>query len=104
MSKILGWLVALAFLASCGEDAPSCQQAVDHYYGAGCRLVNLQTGVEFTAAEVIADCKGALAAAPDRCQDELDDLRSCWGGVRTPAASIADCDCSREQDAILTCE
>lgn len=91
-----------------GQDAcsepPSCQQAVTHYYDAGCVLVNLQTGQPYPAAEVITNCKNLLAIAPDQCIDDLENLRSCWGSVKTPARTNADCDCSAEQDAILTCE
>jgi hypothetical protein len=99
----VGALVAMFTAAACGEEAPSCQQAVSHYYGAGCRLVDVN-GRPFTEAEVIGDCKGLLAVAPDSCVDDLEDLRFCFAGVPSPIGPVTDCDCTREQDALLTCE
>lgn len=96
--------VIAATLLGCAGDPPSCQQAVTHYYDAGCNLVNLQTGVAYSVAEVIANCKDLRAAAPDSCIDDMDNLQTCFGSVPSPARTNADCDCSAEQDAILTCE
>lgn len=96
---------AITFIAACGQtsDAPTCQQAVSHYYAAGCALFRTN-GMPIPELEVIESCKQLLATAPDPCVDDLADLRSCLGGVPLPSASNADCDCSEEQDAILTCE
>lgn len=90
-------------LVACGggDEAPSCQEAVSSFYAAGCVIVDLQTGQPFTEGDVILSCKQSLAAAPDQCQDELADLRSCFAGV----ANAQQCTtCADEQDAILTCE
>jgi hypothetical protein len=102
MLKTVVVLVA-ACLVGCGEEAPSCQQAVTHYYDAGCKLVNLATGTDFTKNEIIADCRNTIATFPARCEGELEDLRFCFDSVPSPAKTNADCDCSQEQDALATC-
>ncbi len=105
MLKTLVAVVAVCLLGACGEEPPSCQQAVQHYYGAGCVLKNLTTGANYTESEVIVDCKRLLSTAPNStCEIALEDLRFCWDGVRSPAVSNADCDCSQDQDALLTCD
>lgn len=107
MRKLLSvvWVIAMA---ACGGDdpepAPSCQQAVVHYYEAGCRLYTT-TGQEYAGAEVVENCKQLLASSPsDACDGALEDLRRCFGGVPSPASNNADCDCSAEQDALFTCD
>ncbi len=99
---LAAWLVG-----ACGSDepAPSCQQSVTNYYGAGCRLIDLSTGLAEPVTSVIADCKGLIASAPAGCIDELDNLRRCWGAVpiKSTLATTAECDCSVEQDAVLAC-
>lgn len=91
-------------LAACGggEDAPSCQQATTHYYEAGC-AITLQGG-EITQGEAMGLCQDLIREAPPQCEDDVADFRSCMGGVPSPASGNADCDCSVEIDAILTCE
>jgi hypothetical protein len=93
--------MVLVFLVACGggDDVPSCQQAMTQYYAAGCALFDAQ-GNQYSALDATALCKGARSEAPSRCYDELDDLQVCLGAAETDA----DCDCSAEQDAILTCE
>ncbi len=106
MSKrmVLGALMAAVCGCAGDEEPPSCQIAVTHYYEAGCKLVNLQTGMDYTAAEIISDCKQALATFPASCDGALADFRVCFGNVPKPARSNADCDCTAEQDALLTCQ
>jgi hypothetical protein len=97
-------LAATICCTACGGDdpPPSCQQAVTHYYAAGCMFV-MTNGQAFAELDVIADCKGALAASPSAaCDDALADLRVCMGDVPSPAKSNADCDCSAEQDAFIS--
>jgi len=100
------WVAMVAScLVGCFEEPPSCQQAVTHYYDAGCKLVDLSTGVDIPSSTVLSECKALLATAPNStCESALEDLRSCWGGVTSPAHNNADCDCSPEQDALLTCD
>jgi hypothetical protein len=101
------WVILLGVAActsSSSEDVPSCQQAVAHYYGAGCALF-MTNGQPYSELETVANCKELLATAPNvSCEHALEDLRVCFGTVRSPATSNADCDCSVEQDALLTCE
>lgn len=99
--------IAILFaMGACGgDDTPSCQQAVTHYYEAGCVLLNPANGQPYPVADVITNCKQLLEASPSAaCDDALADLRVCFGSVKSPIASNADCDCSAEQDAILTCD
>jgi hypothetical protein len=106
MRTLLLLLTATICCTACGGDdpPPSCQQAVSHYYAAGCALF-MTNGQQFAELDVIADCKGLLANSPSSaCDDALADLRICFNSVKTPATSNADCDCSAEQDAILTCD
>ncbi len=102
MMKML-MVVAAVVAVGCNEEVPSCQQAVTHYYGAGCKLVNLSTGAAYTQNEIIADCKNTIATFPARCETALEDLRFCFDSVPSPASTNADCDCSQEQDAVGTC-
>jgi hypothetical protein len=94
-------VLAALIVGGCGgDDVPSCQESVSHFYSVGCALFDTN-GQPFPELEVVQNCKELRAAAPDQCIDELDDLQSCFGGVanNTQCAS-----CSDEQDAILTCE
>lgn len=96
-------LLALVLLAACGggeDPAPDCQQAVTNYYAAGCTFVDLATNEPIPAGDVIVECRQLVANAPDSCVDALDDFRRCLGRAET----TADCDCSGEQEALLTCE
>lgn len=94
----------LALLVACGggEDAPSCQQAVTHYYDSGCVLTD--NGEPRSVDSALGLCQQLLAVAPPQCEDDLADFRSCLGGVPTPSTTNADCDCSPEIDALITCE
>lgn len=97
--------VLLLLIAACGgggEDAPSCQQAVSHYYAAGCVLTS--NGQPTSESDSLRLCQELLLDAPRQCEDDLADFRSCLGGVPTPSTTNTDCDCSPEIDALLTCE
>ena len=98
-------VVSVALAAGCGgeEEVPSCQQAVDHYYSSGCAYYDLETGGQLGAGEVVARCRDALERAPASCDDALDDWLVCLDGVPDDASSNADCDCSQEQERLLTC-
>ncbi len=75
-----------------------------HYYGAGCQLVNLQTGAPYAEAEILAECKQLLVGTPAGCVAPFENLRSCWAGVPDPSTTNAQCDCSQEQDALSSCK
>lgn len=96
--------LSVLVLVGCGEEPPSCQQAVSHYYGAGCELRD-SNGRPFTEGEIVASCKQSIAASTSSdCDAALEDLRFCFDSVPSPAMTNADCDCSVEQDAVLTCQ
>ena len=93
---------ALAFAAlsaGCSEDPPSCQQAVGSYYGAGCVFTD-GAGTTFTEAEVVFACRADRANLPASCQDDLDAFLICLDERTGPG----DCDCSVEQERLLTCQ
>lgn len=103
MRNILMLLGLVACGGGDGEDAPSCQDSVGHFYGAGCAFFDAQ-GTPATELEAVQACKDLLGGLPDRCLDELEDLRFCLAGIPSPA-SDADCGgCSAEQDAIISCQ
>jgi hypothetical protein len=92
--------LALVLMVACGgEDVPSCQQALESFYGVGC--VFSENGRQIPVGEMIQRCKDARSVAPASCMDELDNYQACLGSI----ASDTECaDCTREQDAILTCD
>jgi hypothetical protein len=94
--------VLVFVLAACGgssEPPPSCQDAVTSFYAVGC--VFSESGQAIPASEMITRCREARADAPSQCIDELDDLQWCLATVANDTECAA---CSREQEAILTCE
>lgn len=99
MRIILG--VALA-MAACGGDegeAPSCQQSVAAYYDGGCTFIDLGTNAPIPEGEVIEQCRQLVLNAPDSCVEVLEDWRRCLARSSAP-----NCDCSAEQEALLSCE
>jgi len=97
-------VLATAALTACGgEEAPSCQQAITHYYQSGCAYYDLQSGRQYSVGEVVGACRDALQVAPASCTDEVEDWLFCMDSVPDPATSNADCDCSYEQERLLTC-
>ena len=102
--RSLFMMVAVA-VAGCGggEEAPSCQQAVDHYYSSGCAYYDLETGVQLAAGEVLAACRDVLDRAPASCDEAIDDWLFCLDGVPEDSSTNAECDCSQEQERLLTC-
>lgn len=95
-------------MVACGEEeVPSCQQAMEHYYGAGCSYYDIDSGDPISAATMVSTCRDALRAADTEapsCADDVDDWIICLADVPSPATINADCDCSVEQEALLTCE
>lgn len=88
-------------MAACGEEPPSCQQAMTHYYGAQCVFRDGNTGADIPRDEMIVACHGVAAEIPGRCQDVFDDWLICVGSVE--GQTDAGCDCSREFQALLAC-
>jgi len=96
--------MAMLLVAACGgggssgPPAPTCQQSVGHYYSVGC-FTKDANGTPYSEDQVRMACLDALAELPAQCRDELDDLRFCFN-----EATAGRCDCSPEQEALLTCE
>jgi len=90
-------LIVALLLAGCSDDPPSCQQAAGHYYAAGCAWFT-STG-PVSEGQFALTCQQTEAAAPADCLDEFDAWLFCLDGVK----DAGNCDCSREQSAILAC-
>lgn len=110
----LGVPIAMAIAMGCGGDAkpaPSCQQAMAHFYGVNCFYYDgsVSPARRIAQTEMVANCQQLAIAAPARCQGEIDDWLECNANVEgvpsgTPT-TIGDlrCDCSQEQMTILRC-
>jgi hypothetical protein len=81
-------------------NSPTCTQAMTHYYESGCAFFD-EFGDQFSLPSMVSSCNQLVIDVPDRCRDEFDDFRECLDAV---PANGADCDCSPEQEALLTCE
>lgn len=103
-------LLTVSLLAiACSSDAPpppTCQQAIRHYYSAGCTYSDLTTDPPTPIPEstFVANCQTITVEAPASCQDEIDAWLTCNNEVPSPAGSNEDCDCSFEFMALLRCE
>jgi hypothetical protein len=100
-------LLSLIVAAGCssnssGPPPPSCQQAFTHYYAAGCAYHDVN-GNPITADQMTQACLQDAANTPARCKDELNSFLFCNDEVPTPSTTNADCDCSQEQQAFVTC-
>lgn len=105
MRNIMGvMLLVAACSGGDGRSVPTCQQAVSHFYAAGCKFRDLQTGMDVPEGEVTLQCRQLVEAAPGSCVDDVENYRICLNSVPTPSTTNADCDCSAEQEALLTCE
>ena len=97
--------VAIALAAGCGgeeEEPPTCDQAILHYYMAGCAFYN-EAGGEVTAGEIVTACRQRRDTAPDSCQGAIDDWLFCLDDVPDRADSNADCDCNAELERVQRC-
>lgn len=100
-------VIGLVLMTACtGDEAPSCQQATTSYYASGCRLFNASTNppTELSQTQAQLFCQDVNGQVPDRCEAEFDDWKSCLGSRPDRATTNADCDCSREQDALFGCQ
>ena len=99
---LTGTLVAIA---SCGgDDPPTCKDSLTHYYGSGCVYSDGTTGMQLSLDDVIRRCQNELSRAALDCRDEWGDFLVCNNEVPARAKTNAECDCSPEQDAYLTCQ
>jgi hypothetical protein len=100
-------LLGLVFLAACGgsDPPPSCAQAMDHYYGAGCSYFDTSTNPPTPIAETqeVGLCQTLATAAPANCHDELDGWLVCVDHVPDHSSTNADCDCSSSYMLLLEC-
>lgn len=99
-------LSVLLSACSSSDPPPSCQQALTHYYDAGCIYFDSTTSPPTTIpqGQMLAFCQGAAIDAPKSCQDELDAWLVCNNEVPSPASANADCDCTQEYMALLRCD
>lgn len=94
----------LAATACGGDDPPSCDEAITHYYDSGCTFVNGDTGRPTTQQEARSACDEIDALVPDRCRGEFESWLSCVNSTPEEAANNADCNCSSETQALVDCE
>jgi hypothetical protein len=101
-----GAALAAVLLMACGggEDVPSCQEAVTHYYDSGCAFFDLETGDQISAGQAVSDCRFVLANAPPSCENDVEDLIVCLDSVPSDSTTNEDCDCASEQESLLTCD
>lgn len=92
-------LVMVLGAMGCGEDPPSCQQAVTHYYGAGCTFLNVNTGQATSQLEAIGACSQINAAVSDGCRGQFEVWLECIHSV----PNNTQCDCTQESDALFAC-
>lgn len=107
--RIIKVVLMSSVLFACGstdKPAPSCQQALSHYYGAGCSYFDQSTNppTPITQNNMAAFCQEAAANAPATCQDELDVWLRCNDEVPAMSKTNADCDCSVEYMMLLRCK
>jgi hypothetical protein len=106
MSKLISLCVVtvMVMVAACGgDDPPSCQQAITHYYTSGCAFFNTSAGRATTEQEALSACSDINTAVPDQCRGEFESWLSCIHD--TPDnASGAQCDCTQESDALFACD
>jgi hypothetical protein len=97
MSRLIGAVLCgvLLSIVGCGEP-PSCQQAVSHYYGAGCTFANVNTGQATTQQQAISACSTINAAVQESCRSKFESWLEC-------IASAPPCDCTKESDALFAC-
>jgi hypothetical protein len=104
---ILGVLCSVAIGCGGGDarPAPTCAQAMAHFYAAGCAYfdTNQQPPAPYSQSGAVNFCQGLVVAAPTQCQGEIDDWSECNAGVPSPASGNADCDCSTPYQALLRC-
>lgn len=92
-----------ALMAGCVESpTPTCQQAVAHYYTAGCAYTDT-AGMPIAQPEAVAECLTNVRESSGNCGGELDTWLRCNNQVLSPAKNPAQCDCSRELMGLLAC-
>jgi hypothetical protein len=99
-------LFSAVVMVGCGTDdpAPSCQTAMGHFYGAGCLYKDTSTQQTIGLDAMISRCEQTQRTAPSKtCSGKFDDWLRCNNEVPDKATTLADCDCSMEQMALLSC-
>lgn len=100
-------ILSVLFLIACSSDdpPPSCQQAIAHYYSAGCVYLDgrVSPPTMISQTQMISACQSAADEAPRSCQNEFDAWLVCNNEVPTPSTTTEQCDCSAEQMALLRC-
>ena len=97
----------LVLLIGCGssDPPPSCQQAMTHFYAAGCSYFDQTTNppTPIAQAQMINFCQNAAANGPPNSHDELDAWLVCNDHVPDHATTSAQCDCSADYMMLLEC-
>lgn len=88
--------------AACGEDPPSCQNAVTNFYDAGCMFSDAN-GNPTPLSQANAACQEANASVTDSCRGEFEDWLFCLDDIRAPVSDVICRSCSEEFDALVAC-
>lgn len=93
-------IVAILALAACSDTPPTCQEAIENYYGQCGGFVDLRNTppTPIPAASLVLECRSLHASAYGRCEDALDAWLRCLAGVTS-----GDCDCVRETEDLSFC-
>lgn len=92
-------------LAGCSNapSGPGCNEALTHYYAAGCAIQNPSNGANIPINVLIDFCESAPATASSTCVDDRDVWLTCSDSVPLPVASAGECDCMQTYAALLVC-
>lgn len=96
---VVGVLVAAC---SSSSDAPSCQEAIGHYYSAGCSYFDT-SGSPIAQGTIEGQCVQAASSAPSECISKLNAWLECNDSVPDGATTNAQCDCSQTFMAVVEC-
>jgi hypothetical protein len=99
-------LFSALVMVGCGTDdpAPSCQAAMSHFYASGCYYEDTSTKQMLGLQTMISRCEATQQTVPSRsCSAKFDDWLRCNNEVPDKSTTLADCDCSHEQMALLSC-
>lgn len=105
MNKTILGLVLVVAACGGGDPPPSCQQALAHFYAAGCSYFDGTTNppTPIPQNQMLTFCQTAATQIPTNCHGALDAWLVCNDQVPSPVTSSAQCDCSAEYMALLEC-
>jgi hypothetical protein len=107
MRILVTTLFSVVAMIGCGSDdpPPTCQEAMTHFYAAGCFYRDTSTQQDISVSMMITRCQETLASAPTSiCRARFEDWVTCNNDVPDTAKTVADCDCSEALRDVSACE